>query len=117
MGVWQLLSPTNFLHHIPASVPGSQTVGGERGHPGLHHSGRSKESPAAVGPGTGPQTPKRQEGGLGAMLAAPHKTSSVRGEHLLKWTDSRFKWKTRSSRVFFHALGRSPVEFTGIEGS
>lgn len=47
-----------------------------------------------------PRSHEWQEGELGVMLTAPYKASSGRGEHLIKWTDSRFKWKTRTSRFF-----------------
>lgn len=48
-----------------------------------------------------PQSHGCQEGDLGLMLAVPYKASSGRGELLIKWTNSRFKWKTRTSRFFF----------------
>lgn len=58
IGVWQLLSPKIFLHHSPASILGSWVVRGEREHPELHLSGKTKESPAAAGPGMVPQSHK-----------------------------------------------------------
>lgn len=54
------------------------------------------ESPAAVGLCMDPQSCKGWEGELGATLSAPYKTSLGGGEHPIKWTDIRFKWKTRT---------------------
>lgn len=70
-------------------------------HPELHHSRTTKEDPEAAGPCMGPWIHKHQETDMRSVLAAPYKVSSGRREHLIKWIDSRIKWKTRSSIRFF----------------
>lgn len=47
------------------------------------------------------RTQKHWEGDVGSVLAAPYKVGSGRREHLVKWTGSRIKWKTSTSRSLF----------------
>lgn len=75
----------------------------ERGHPELHLSTKTKESPSTAGPHNDSQGHEHQESVLGPMITAPYKTSSGRDKHLVKWTHSMFKGLLG---FFFHATGK-----------
>lgn len=92
-------SSKDFSPPYPCLYPRIMDGQRRKGTP-LHHSGKTRESPAAAGPCMDPQSNECQEGELGPMLAAAYKASSGKGKHLIKRTNSRFKWKTKTSSFF-----------------